>query len=102
SLIMKPAVYHRRRMRLRGLLTSRTSISQSVGFLRAAPDQWWVGWGDSHRTATPPERLPAFYLPDFFLKDENPWVCFENHSCFSTIEFSELLQPGSAPQWNWK
>ncbi len=38
------------------------------------PTELLVGWGEMELSAAPFESARAFYLPDFFLKDEEPWM----------------------------
>lgn len=44
-----------------------------VLFLRHPDGDWIVGWGPMDRRSSPPAERLAFYLPDFFMTDPEPW-----------------------------
>jgi isochorismate synthase EntC len=44
-----------------------------------AEDGLTIGWGKQIWTSTPSKKHPSsFYFPDFFLKQETPWLSFEH------------------------
>jgi menaquinone-specific isochorismate synthase len=44
-------------------------------FLRNLSGEWHVGYGKSAWAEVP--KGPSFFAPDFFLRDERPWLTFE-------------------------
>jgi len=46
-------------------------------FMALKPGHLIMGWGTCERKDHPSEDAPSFYVPDFFLRDKHPWLCFE-------------------------
>ena len=40
-------------------------------------DRAWIGWGEAHWAPKEDPALFSVYAPDFFLRAEKPWLCFE-------------------------
>lgn len=56
-----------------------------------SPTDLLVGWGEMEFSAAPFENARAFYVPDFFLKDEEPFVHFEYTTKISREGFIDAM-----------
>lgn len=89
------------------------SVADSLLFLRHPDGQWLVGWGEMYRAAQAPSDRPAFFLPDFFGDDPNPWWIPELFQEFTRNDLLKKWPPlaSSAPSepgdrtprgWQWQ
>lgn len=77
---------------------------ETLLFIRHLDGDWFVGWGGVTRQAAPPLDRPAFYLPDFFLTDPEPWWVPKEFHRMSTPELL-MTWPAlkkEAPKLGWK
>ncbi|MEK6705891.1 MAG: chorismate-binding protein [Bdellovibrionota bacterium] len=51
-----------------------------------------IGWGSFIWKENRDPLSPAFYAPDFFLREPRPWLQFENHIDISNNEISSLMR----------
>lgn len=68
-----------------------SNFLKSGAFVRTSPQRWslfehLVSW-----ESTPNELETSLYFPDFFLKDVQPWACFEKRAELSDFEFQQFL-----------
>src|SRR5689334_2010711 len=79
--------------------------TDSLLFVRHLDGTWFVGWGQPTRVAELPLDKPAFYLPDFFLRDQKPWwVPREFHRMTTpelTLTWPALKKEQSRFGWSW-
>lgn len=67
------------------------------------PEHLLVGWGDFIRRDQAISGGASFYVPDFFLKTEAPWVIPMDAAIVKVSEFSEFLksQTQTRPSLSW-
>lgn len=46
------------------------------GVMSLGSDLFYCGWGEGQWLADPSQESISLYFPDFFLKDQTPWLCF--------------------------
>jgi len=51
-----------------------------------------LGWGEQTHHQESPEGSPAYYRPDFFLKDPFPWITYENMMMIDEGTLRSLLK----------
>jgi len=56
-------------------------------FLSISPKTLLVGWGELKQQENPASSQASFYSPDFFLKEEKPWIVPEHCSEVDIEEF---------------
>lgn len=56
-----------------------------------------LGWGSRLKSKSPSQSKFSFYFPDFFLKDEKPWLVHEKNERMSLEELEKILE-GSPKQ----
>src|SRR5690606_18298767 len=64
-----------------------------------------VGWGEPLQGKSPQPSAPAFFAPDFYLEDSQPWISFPSYALVARDTFLELLRKLNAPEgspWNWE
>lgn len=73
------------------------ALLKSGAILGLDQDHLAIGWGDlSAHGEEPTLAGPAFYVPDFFLKDQKPWKTFESVVVLSRRDFLSELQKGAS------
>jgi len=58
-------------------------VIENFAFIKKPDSTWAVGRGRALWSAKRPVGGPAFYAPDFFLSDPEPWLCFEQMEIWS-------------------
>lgn len=78
-------------------MLQESSLSHLL-FLRHPDGWWWWAEGPAERAVDAPKGRDAFFLPDFFLADPEPWWIPERVEKLSSAEVSERLEDRSAKQ----
>lgn len=85
---------------------SAESFFKQGWFLRLGNGDWLIGWGDFEVGPQALESRPTgFYIPDFFLKNENPWHFPEASLRLSQKEFLQAWaddESGGQQDWQWQ
>ncbi|MDZ4660971.1 MAG: chorismate-binding protein [Pseudomonadota bacterium] len=67
------------------------------------PGKIHIGWGEMEWSATPFESKKAFYLPDFFLSTEEPWLHPQHTQEMGIHEFQKAMGfMEHPPQISWQ
>lgn len=57
------------------------------------PHELFIGWGNVTRHSTPSDDPSIWcYLPDFFLREKEPWFHFEKNGFIAPAELASLLE----------
>lgn len=64
----------------------------SGAILQESSTSWLVFWGDYSWSKSPSASQPSLYAPDFFMKNENPWLNFNSFSKISSSELQKILE----------
>ncbi len=65
------------------MITRELAQSELSAFLKSGAlmglglENCLVAWGDPQRSAKPSGSAAEFYIPDFYLEDDTPWVSFD-------------------------
>jgi menaquinone-specific isochorismate synthase len=81
-------------------------VPESLLFIRHLDGDWFVGWGKATRMPQAPLDRPAFYLPDFFLTDPDPWWITKEFRRMTTAELTmtwpKLKVEVPTGRWSWQ
>lgn len=76
---------------------------QSGVIVATAPGKVHLGWGDMEWSSEPFQSRKAFYLPNFNLSTEEPWLHVQNIQEVPTLEFQKAMGfVEHPPQVTWQ
>ena len=68
-----------------------TNFLECGAFMALNEDQWVIGWGACRWSQTPDKTGFSFYVPDFFISTNSPWLLFEKSAIVSRVNFQGLI-----------